>query len=145
MKSNIFETTYAKVQALHKAYQAADDAGKTAIRDSYNALMKEIEALGAAACRIWRDYEISRDCGNEYLDINDVVWDKDVESLVFCMREHAIEKFTVSSSWSSAVETAWLFQKAGCKLEGLVEITSQHKAIMSNEYEKAHGYLFSIG
>ena len=145
MKSNIFETTYAKVQALHKAYQAADEAGKTAIRDSYKALMKEIEALGTAACRIWRDYETSRDCGNEYLDINDVVWDKDVESLISCMREHGIEKFTFSSSWSSAVETAWLFQKAGCKLEGFVEINSQHKAIMSDEYEKAHGYLFSIG
>ena len=82
MKSSIFETTYTKVQALHKAYQAADEAGKTAIRDSYKALMKEFEALGAAACRIWRDYETSRDCGNEYLDINDVVWDKDVESLI---------------------------------------------------------------
>ena len=146
MKNNFFEATYDKVQALHKAYEAATDkTGKAAIQDSYKALMEEIEVLGAAACRIWREYKISRDCGNEYLDISDVVWDKDVEGLIFCMREHGIKKFTFSSCWSSAVETAWLFQKADCKLEGLIEINSQHKEIMSDEYEKAHGYLFSIG
>ena len=141
---NTFEITYTKVQNLHKSYQIADEDGKIAIRASYNALMKEIDSLGKAAGRIWREYEISRDCGNEYLDINDVVWDKDVESLISCMREHGIEKFTFSSSWSSATETAWLFQKAGCKLEGLVEINSQHKEIMSDEYEKAHGWLFRV-
>ena len=143
MKSSIFETTYTKVQALHKAYQAADDAGKTAIRDSYKALMKEFEALGAAACRIWRDYETSRDCGNEYLDINDVVWDKDVESLISCMREHGIEKFTFSSSWSSAVETAWLFTENGCELGGLVEVNGSMN-YFAGEHEKKHGYLFKV-
>ena len=44
----------------------------------------------------------------------------------------------------SAYETAWLFQKAGCTLAGLIEINSQHKAFMSDEYEKTHGYLFKL-
>ena len=144
MKDNIFEATSDKVQALHKAYQAADEAGKTAIRDSYKALMKEIETLGTAACRIWRDYETSRDCGNEYLDINDVVWDKDVEALISCMRDNGIDHFTFSSTWSSAVETAWLFLQNGCTLEGLIEINSRHKDLFTGEREKAHGYLFRI-
>ena len=143
MKDNIFEATYDKVQALHKAYQAADEAGKTAIRDSYKALMKEIETLGTAACRIWRDYETSRDCGNEYLDINDVVWDKDVELLVTTLRKYGIEQFTFSSGWSSAVDTAWLFQQNGCKLEGLVEI-SGNMDYLKGEHEKLHGYLFGV-
>ena len=141
---NIFEEIYQQETELKKQYDAADDAGKDSIRAEHKALMEHIASLGGAAPRIWREYEKARENGNELLDINDVVWDKDVESLISCMREHGIEKFTFSSSWSSAVETAWLFQKAGCKLEGLVEINSQHKAIMSDKYEKAHGYLFSI-
>ena len=89
-------------------------------------------------------FTASTKTGNEHLDISEVVWDKDVESLINCLRENGIERFTFSSTWSSAVETAWLFQKAGCTLSGLIEINSQHKAFMSDEYEKAHGYLFSI-
>lgn len=60
-------------------------------------------------------------------------------------KAYGIEKFTFSSSWSSAVETAWLFTQNGCRLERIVEINGSHKAFMSDEYEKAHGYLFSIG
>ena len=86
----------------------------------------------------------AKDCGNEYIDLNDTIRDEAVEGLVACMKENGIEHFTFSSTWSSAVETAWLFQKAGCRLEGLIEINSQHKAFMSDEYEKAHGYLFKL-
>ena len=76
--------------------------------------------------------------------LNDTIRDDAVEGLVACMKKYGIEAFTFSSTWSSAVETAWLFQKAGCTLSGLIEINSQHKAFMSDEYEKAHGYLFKL-
>lgn len=72
----------------------------------------------------------------------------DADGALYTVEENALvkleEAFTFSSTWSSAVETAWLFQKAGCTLAGLIEINSQHKAIMSDEYEKAHGYLFKL-
>ena len=83
--------------------------------------------------------------GNAYIDLNDTIWDDQVPALIGNLREYGIEKFTFSSTWSSAVETAWLFTQNGCRLEGLVEINGRHKAFMSDEYEKAHGYLFSIG
>ena len=85
-------------------------------------MLKPLEELGNTAGRLWREYEISRDNGNELLDINEVVWEKDAESLISCMREIGIGQFTFSSTWSSAVETAWLFKQNGCELEGLVEI-----------------------
>lgn len=143
--TNIFEKTYAQVQEAKKAYDTATtDEAKEAAFALYHEAVDPLEALGATACRIWREYEVSRDSGNTYLDLSDVVWDRDVDALIACMKENGIEHFTFSSTWSSAVETAWLFQKAGCRLEGLVEINSRHKAIMSDEYEKAHGYLFGL-
>jgi hypothetical protein len=142
---NIFEKTYAQVQEAKRVLnEANDEAGKEAARAIYKAATENIEKLGGTACRIWREYEASRDCGNTYMDINEVVWEEDVDGLIACMKENGIEHFTFSSGWSSAVETAWLFQKAGCRLEGLIEINSRHKAFMSDEYEKAHGYLFGI-
>ena len=142
---NIFEKTYAQVQEAHKAYDAAtDEAGKEAARTLYHEATAAIEALGSTACRIWREYEVARGSGNIYLDISEVVWDKDVEALISCMRDNGIDHFTFSSGWSSAVETAWLFQQNGCTLEGLIEINSRHKHFFTGEQEKAHGYLFRL-
>lgn len=142
---NIFEKTYAQVQEANRVYKAATtEADKERARAIYHEATDAIEALGDIACRVWREYEVSRDSGNTYLDINDVVWDKDVEGLISCMRDNGIDHFTFSSGWSSAVETAWLFQKKGCCLEGLIEINSRHKDIFTGEQEKAHAYLFSI-
>ena len=140
---NIFEEIYQQEAELKKQYDAADDAGKDSIRAEYKVLMERIASLGGAAPRIWREYDKARENGNELLDINDVVWDKDVETLVTTLQKYGIEKFTFSSGWSSAVDTAWLFQQNGCKLEGLVEI-SGNMDYLKGEHEKLLGYLFSV-
>ena len=142
---NIFEETYKGIQEAKKAYAAAtNEAQQDAARAIYKQATAKLDGLSNIEKRIWSAYETAKDCGNEYLDLNDTIRDDTVEDLVACMKECGIEAFTFSSTWSSAVETAWLFQKAGCILAGLIEINSQHKAFMSDEYEKAHGYLFKL-
>lgn len=142
---NIFEETYKEIQKAKKAYAAATNKDEQdAARALYKQATAKLDGLSSTEQRIWSAYETAKDCGNEYLDLNDTISDGTVEGLVACMKEYGIEAFTFSSTWSSAVETAWLFQKAGCTLAGLIEINSQHKAFMSDEYEKAHGYLFRI-
>lgn len=142
---NIFEEAYRRIQEAKKAYAAAtSEDEKDAARAIYKQATAKLDSLSSTEKRIWSAYETARDCGNEYLDLNDTIRDDEVEGLVACMKEYGIAAFTFSSTWSSAVETAWLFQKAGCTLAGLIEINSQHKAFMSDEYEKAHGYLFKL-
>ena len=144
MKKNIFETTYAQMQELKKAYEAAgDEAGKEKARAGHRALMEGIEGLGAAACRIWREYETARENGNARLDISEVVWEKDVESLISCMRENGSSEFTFSSGWSSAVETAWLFTQNGYEVAGMAEVNGSMNHF-AGEHEKKHGYLFRV-
>ena len=140
---NIFEETYEKIANLRKKLDAADATEKENLQVSYRTLLNSIAELGGAASRIWREYDQARENGNALLDINDVVWDKDVEALVNCLRQYGIKKFTFSSGWSSAGDTAWLFQQNGCKLEGLVEINGNMN-YLSGEHEKLHGYLFSV-
>lgn len=142
---NIFEETYNRVQLAKKVFDTAiTEAEKAEARALYKTAGAEVTALGEIACRIYREYETSRDSGNDYLDISEAVRDKDVESLITCLRDNGIEHFTFSSTWSSAVETAWLFQQNGCTLEGLIEINSHFTKWDSDEHEKAHGYLFRV-
>ena len=93
--------------------------------------------------RIWREYEKALQNGNDRLDLSDCIWDKDAKDLIDCIRENGITEFTFSSGWSGAVDTAWLFQKNGCTLAGLVEINGAEK-LFSEEREKLHAYLFKV-
>lgn len=146
---NTFAEDYRAYETIRNAYDAAelkeDEAGMEKAREDYRNWSAGIEAKGQDYTKIFRLYMDAREVGNTCIDLHDTIWDKDVKGLIGAMRALGVDRFTFSSTWSSAVETAWLFQKEGCILEGLVEINSQHKAFMSDEYEKAHGYLFRVG
>ena len=145
---NDFAREYAQEQQNIRNYREAkdknDEAGMQAVRDAHNALLESIKAKGKDYANLYDLYEDAHDRGNELIDLSDVIWDDKVEALITSFRACGIERFTFSSSWSSAVETAWLFTEQGCRLEGLVEINGHCKAFMSSEYEKKHGYLFSV-
>lgn len=52
-------------------------------------------------------------------DIADIVWDREVEPIVNTFKKYGITKFTYSSTASGAIETAMMFVKAGCALDGI--------------------------
>ena len=141
---NIFTETYNKIEELKIQFDAATtEEEKESLRAKYHETMKGIEEQGSTAMQIWREYEKALENGNERLDLNDCIWDKDVKNLIDCIRENGITEFTFSSSWSGAVDTAWLFQQNGCILAGLVEINGGEKTF-SEECEKLHAYLFKV-
>ena len=141
---NIFTETYNKIEEIKIQFDAAaTEEEKESLRAEYHETMKGIEEQGATAMRIWREYEKALENGNERLDLNDCIWDKDVKNLIDCIRENGITEFTFSSGWSGAVDTAWLFQQNGCILAGLIEINGGEKAF-SEEREKLHAYLFKV-
>ncbi|MCD8216025.1 MAG: hypothetical protein LUC97_10365 [Clostridiales bacterium] len=144
MKNNNFENDYAREQELYISFDKAEENEKAEIRKAHDSLWKEITAKGEDYTKLYKLYSETKERENDYIDLSDVIWDKEVKPLLDSFRKFGISKFTFSSTWSSAVETAWLFQKNGCKLEGLVEINGRHKDFMSKEYEKVHGYLFSL-
>ena len=139
---------YEQVQVLKKVYDAADErkdeAGKIAAREQYHQWKDTVIAEGEDFWRVFQMYEDARDRGNEYIDLHDVIWDKNVPTTIDRLRKAGVKTFTFSSTWSSAVETAWLFVQNGCKLEGLVQINGTCQAFMSEEYERVPAYVFSI-
>ena len=137
-----------QIKEIKAAFDAAndkgDEAGKEAAREQYHQWKDKIEAEGEDFCKVYSLYKNAKDRGNEYIDLHDVIWDKDVPTLIERLRKAGIEKFTFSSTWSSAVETAWLFIQNGCKVEGITEINGTTTAIFSDDYERIPAYVFSI-
>lgn len=140
-----FEFYYTQIADLKKAYdQTESETEREGIRIAYRNITSQINQEEKPFIRAFNYYEHAKECGNEYLDIDGIVWDQDAAELIQAMRANGIEKFTFSSTYSGATETAWIFQQEGCSLEGLVEVNKPTKAFMSNEWDKAHALLFKI-
>lgn len=144
-----FEKDYAAYEELKaaydKAYEAKDEAGQEAARAGYKVWEEGIREKGEDYARIYKLYEEARKAGNEHIDIHDTIYTRDIEGLVADFREFGVERFTFSSTWSSAVERGWEFIKNGCTLEGMAEINSEYTAFMSDEREKKPAYIFRVG
>ena len=139
---------YEQDQEIRRAYDAASESGneegKIAAREAHHEWTEKVTAEGEDFCRVFRLYENAQKRGNEHIDLNDVIWDKDVPAMIDRLRKAGIKTFTFSSTWSGTVSTAWLFLQNGCKLEGMTEINGKCLAFMSEEYERVPAYVFSI-
>ena len=142
--NNIFEEVYNSIQDAKKAYkEAATAEERDAAREAGNEAEDRIDEMGDIAWKIWRAYEKSRDNENEILDFDDIIWDRDVEALVVCMKENGIEAFTYSCMATDAIETLWLFKEAGCTIGEMVEVNLR-KDFFGNDYEKGHAFKVTL-
>lgn len=143
--TNTFEETYTKIKQIKTAYSnATTDAEREEARKEFNSITDEFEKKSPCLNRIMKEYEVSRDSGNEILNIRSYINEDQVEDLIQTLKDNGINEFTFSDSSSGSLENAWKFQEAGCKLQKIVEINSEYKKICSDEFEKIHAYLFRI-
>ena len=144
---HILEQVYTREEELERAYEASkaagDEEGMEKARNEYQAMKKEVlETEDADFGFAYRLYKQMKECGNEYIDLSFSIHDE--VGVLQTLRKYGVEHFTFSSGWSSAVESAWIFQQNGCRLEGLIELNSIHKDWTTGKREKVHGYLFSL-
>lgn len=136
---------YEQDQEIRQAYDTAaeqnDEAGKISAREAHHQWSDKIISEGEDFWKVYQLFESAQERGNEYIDLRDNIWDKDVPALIDNLRKAGIQKFTFSSTWSNTVEPAWLFLQNGCKLEGMAKINGTSKAIMSEEYERVPAYV----
>ena len=142
--NNIFEEVYNTIAEAKKAYKSATTAEeRDAAREARNEAEDRIDEMGGIARKIWRAYEKSMDNENEILDFDDIIWDRDVEALVACMKENGIKAFTYSCRATDAIETLWLFKEAGCTIGEMVEVNLR-KDFFGNGYEKGHAFIVTL-
>lgn len=143
-----FEKNYMKEQEIRRQFDVADkhnnEEDRSSARDTYQEFKNKIMAQGDVYASIYRLYSRSRERGNECIDIDTDIEGSKAGELADAFRSYGIKKFTYSSAWSGASETAWQFIQHGWVLEGMAEIYSGDREFMSDKYIKAHGYVFSI-
>lgn len=140
---NIFEETYTKIQQIKTAFNnaATDDEKREAIKE-FSDITEEFKKKSRCLNIIMNEYEVSKDSGNEILNIRNFISENQVDEFISVLKDNGIKEFTFSASSTGALENAWKFQEAGYKLQGIVEINSEYKKFFSDEYEKIHAYLF---
>ena len=143
--TNNFIAEYNELKNIRNAYDSAEtEIERNAARGDFKAFKEQIAAKGADYVKYFWIFEDAWRRGNNYIDFSDVIRDEDVPNMITTLRTLGFRKFTFSSSWSSAVETAWLFTKNGCLLEVMVEINSKHNDFETAYYETIPAYLFNL-
>ena len=143
--TNNFIEEYNELKNIREAYDSTEkEIEKQAARGKFIEFKEKISSKGNDYAKYFWIFEDAWRRGNNYIDFSDVIRDEDIPNMVKTLRDLGFRKFTFSSTWSSAVETAWLFTKSGCLLEGMVEINSKHKDWETDEYERIPAYLFNL-
>lgn len=144
---DIFHDFYQQHKDLKARFEAAKEKGDKAaieqVRADHQILEDSIEAKGVNFATIYSLYEKAMDAGNEHIDICEIYQYRNEAALIACFREYGIKAFTFSSTWSSAVESAWKFTQHGCSLQGMVQINSNYTDY-NDEPEKRSAFLFKV-
>ena len=94
-------------------FDAAPESGKT---------LKELGFNPTLYCA----YRTSLDAGNDLIDFNEVIWDSDIKPIVESLRGFGVTEFTISSTFSSLIETLAEFEKQGCRMQGLTQVKARY-------------------
>ena len=90
-------------------------------------------------------YFYSQDAGNELINFAEVIWDYDIDAIIENCKRLGVTAFTISSTFSSLIQTIAELQKRGCTLDGLVEINSRYDDWKTGEKERIPAFKMSIG
>ena len=94
---------------------------------------KSLEELGINATLFWA-YRTSKETGNELIDFNEVIWDYDIEEIAQTLRANGITEFTISSTFSSLIETLAAFEKQGISMTGLTTVKARYTDWKTGEH-----------
>jgi hypothetical protein len=139
-----FEEAYKFIQEMKETYKDCEDEAKLEEgRKTIREMIDELVEHDNVNLEVWRDYEDALNKGNDYLDINHNIRDEHVKPFVDCMQKQGLTHFTMSSTWSSMVELAWLFQQEGCEVVGMAEVVDITNTF-TNETESKPAFLFKV-
>ena len=86
---------------------------------------KNLREIGINPTMYWA-YLNSKETGNELIDFHEVIWENDIPEIVRICRENDIREFTISSTFSSLIETLAEFEKHGVKMCGLTQVNASY-------------------
>ena len=71
-------------------------------------------------------YRQQKHTGNELIDFSEVVWEDDIAAISEFLKAEGITEFTISSTFSSLIQTLAGFEKHGYRMNVLTEVTANY-------------------
>ena len=81
-------------------------------------------------------YRTCEETGNEKIDFNECIWENEIEDIANCLKANDIFEFTISSTFSSLIETLAEFQKYGFQMAGLTEVNARYNEVGSDKKKR---------
>lgn len=82
-------------------------------------------------------YRISKEeSENDLINFDDVIWDHDIKDISDSLRAEGIKEFTISSTFSSLIETLAEFEKNGIYMNGLTTVNARYTDWETGEHAK---------
>jgi len=78
-------------------------------------------------------YLYSKEAGNDLPNFAEVIWDDQIEEILADCRRLGVKEFTISSTFSSLIETIARFEELGCTLDGIVRIKERYTHFGSDD------------
>ena len=79
-------------------------------------------------------YLYSKEAGNDLPNFAEVIWDYDIEAILADCRKLGVKEFTISSTFSSLIETIAKFEELGCTLDGIVKVKERYTRFGMDEH-----------
>lgn len=89
-------------------------------------------------------YQSSKEAGNDLIDFSEVIWDYDIDPIIEACKTYGITAFTISSTFSSLIETLAEFEKRDCHMNGLTEVNARYTDWKTGEHARIPAIKMSL-
>ena len=100
--------------------------------------------IESGAAKAYRAFQYSLVNGNEEFEMEDFLWDKEVEDFVDTLRKAGISTFIYTNQSTAVMENLHGFEEAGCKMEGLCKIERTVERFGTENTEEILGIRFIV-
>ena len=98
----------------------------------------------AGACKAYRAWMHTVEREEDEVEMNDFLWDKEVQDFVDCLRKAGIGRFIYTNQSTAVMENLHSFEAEGCRMEGLTTITRMERRFGEDREERILGIRFSL-
>lgn len=98
----------------------------------------------AGACKAYRAWRQTIEREEDEVEMNDFLWDREVEDFVECLRKAGIKTFVYTNQSTAVMENLHDFEKAGCRMQGLCRIERTERRFGAEQTEEIPGIRFTL-
>ncbi|OLR55058.1 hypothetical protein BHK98_02630 [Hornefia porci] len=154
-KENAHFDNLMEIARVYDEAKKAHEAKKQEIIDTYSWDSEELKGwyaekaymtfpISQGACKAYRAFCESIEHENEELQMDDFLWESEVEDFVSCLKEAGIGTFVYTNQSTAVMENLHGFAAAGCKMDGLCTIKRWERRFGENREKEILGIHFTV-